>query len=600
MVYGSIQQTEGYDANVFKVYDAKRYGYAGEVMNKNGTATEPITNPYLKDVDNKPQIKLNADVDFGKDWHFFSTYMQSSFTSSFSPQLGNLASVRPTTVYSTDLHPSTVQSSQQFASSLSKKFTINDRFAVAAHIIYDNENDISKVYRTPSYKSVDSMDVRFISSVNNKNDLRNYLFNFSEQQVTAKTIGYYNSANEKFDAAIGCDVTHNKWSAPWGEASSRIRMGDLQNMVSDNTPITVPDAYASDGWIKAAGKPKGAILIGNGWTSVTYSAYGETKYTFSPLMTVLLSGRVDKDTYSDFLYSPRLTFMSQITDHNFVRFSIMQSNRMNTAEQMYFADLTDKDMPHEKLQSAEILYTNVHNAKLSADFAAYYNINEVLSWAGNLEMVTATGTSKTVGFEPTITYRDKKFQFGINHAIVKLLSWELADGVNGSGISASKFDRKVQYNGKDSVLVSGRGNKLDNYAQQITKVQASYALFKERLILHANTRILWGYDGNMDMVHALQSALDTVTSPIKSDFDALVKKLEEDKAYGIDMRLNVSITYKVLSGLQVTAYCQNLYSVGARRYYYNSNSITSYSSIGRISPYVEEPRVVGARVAYTF
>lgn len=595
-LYGSIQATEGADNKLFKVNDTKKYGYLGEVP---GTITP---NRYMAD-GSAPQLKLFADFDLSKGFKFYTRYNQVTNNSNFYEMYKPLSSVNPKATYNGTPIQSSLLKNQQYFAMLEKKIDFNKNFSLNANLIYDNENNVSYRFQAPAYtaKTSDSVDMRFVKSVIDLDNLRHANYSYSEEQITGRVVGYYHSNNEKFQAALGGDIVKNTWRAPWGQNDNMLRMGDQKNILSDSLSSGAigPDALATGGWIKA----KDGIYVGNGWSTTTVSVYGEAKYSFSPLLTIIGSNRVDKDTYSKWLFSPRIAFISELNSKHNIRLVFLQSNRMNTGSQMLLQHMAGVQSRPEKLKGTELIYTYIHNSKIIGDLSAFYSENEVLSWSSNLKSVLNTGKSNTGGLEASIGYTAKNIKISINHSYVKLFGWDMSSEVTASGISYADFRQPVTYTDANkktqTVYINGAGNNLSNYANNITKLIANYSCFKERLTLHADSRILWGYAGMKDGLKAYENAFDTVSAPIKTEITKLISDLRARDMYGIDIRVNLSVSYKITPQISVMVFANNIFSSDkTRRYFYDSGlvSATAPSKIG----YVAEPRFFGAKMSYKF
>ena len=56
---------------------------------------------------------------------------------------------------------------------------------------------------------------------------------------------------------------------------------------------------------------------------------------------LLLSGRADENTYSDWVFSPRLAWIWTLTEGHVLKLIAQRASRMNTASQMYANDRHD-------------------------------------------------------------------------------------------------------------------------------------------------------------------------------------------------------------------------------------------------------------------
>lgn len=376
--YGSRQQTAGYAPDAF-AYAVPAGGAAGVfkggyVGKDFGAGAAPV-NTYFADFMNNPQYKAMLQGTYGKGWNFFARYTNSGSTlGGTSSQVKYQEGFLPVTYTATtvqvddpadagtktipvvskinqagggpllanDFMNGSQAGNKHFTASVNKNFEINDKLDITGRLTYDNEGQVR--VKGPSTYSYD-----FNTLTNNNlnlqrasiNNLRQWNHRFSEREITADVLGNY-KFSDKVKAALGGTYTYNTWGAYWGDSDSKFRMGESNsaggvptNIISDTTSEAyVPGATASSTSTNTLAK-KDAIFVGNGWSTSTISIYGDVKMDIHPMLTVLLSGRYDKDTYSRDLFSPRIALISEVNPKNVVKLVAQQSLRMNTATQLY-------------------------------------------------------------------------------------------------------------------------------------------------------------------------------------------------------------------------------------------------------------------------
>jgi hypothetical protein len=69
----------------------------------------------------------------------------------------------------------------------------------------------------------------------------------------------------------------------------------------------------------------------DGWRTDIFSFLGEVNLEFSPKIGLLLSGRTDKNSYSNFLFSPRTALISDRDDAGVFKLIAQRSFRINAA-----------------------------------------------------------------------------------------------------------------------------------------------------------------------------------------------------------------------------------------------------------------------------
>ena len=112
----------------------------------------------------------------------------------------------------------------------------------------------------------------------------------------------------------------------------------------------------------------------------------------------------------------------------------------------------------------------------------------------------------------------------------------------------------------------------------------------DRVTLHADTRILWDFEGMKDGLEGLSKAVAGTSE--EAAVEHAIRRVKDADTYDFDFRLNTSLTYKLLKGLDIQVFTQNL--LGANR---NKRYSYDFSGINRASPhrvrFIEEERTFG-------
>lgn len=104
---------------------------------------------------------------------------------------------------------------------------------------------------------------------------------------------------------------------------------------------------------------------------IPISVMAELDYTFVPQFEVLLSGRLDKNTYTDSMFSPRVALISEIDDRNMIKAIYQKSLRMNTMMELYYQDIVGSDPEPEDLTTYQFIYNRLQNENLSFQLSTY-------------------------------------------------------------------------------------------------------------------------------------------------------------------------------------------------------------------------------------
>lgn len=550
--FASITQTKGYAAKQFLVNNNNNADYIGE-----GAFINDEVLDYYADYQDDPQIKLHLDMDFYEKWRLWIRYTQQGSTwrgnevkSDFAGQLLNQQSLRDRQLTAT----------VEFKDNLSEKLSLSTMISINS---FDAERRGEKV-RNPDPDHVE-----------------NFKANYSEYELFLKNIFNWQASND-VEVGLGFEISRTRYGPGWGDTDQQMRLGDDANVVNG------PDSEAIGGGLS----PGEAIYAGDGWYTNTYSLFGETNIILNESNKLLVSGRLDKNTYTDSLFSPRLALITEVEKNHLVKVIAQRSQRMNTAGQLYIENLNGVDSKEESLNSLELSYNGTLGGNKKFKVAYFYNDSEVLAWNNNIDTSVFVGDLQLYGLEAEFEYRSSKGMFGINYSFVKQTDWDLADNLTASGVSYSDYNQVLK---NTSATMLGFGNDLNNWPNQSIKFFGRINLTNS-LTLHADARLYWDYKGSQDGLDSLNQAVQG--EPEEAAVEQSIAIVKAKNVYDYDFRFNASLLYKISKKLEVQIYGQNL--LGA-----NDNKRYSYDSGNtRASPrrvrFVEEPQTFGFRLDYKF
>jgi hypothetical protein len=181
---------------------------------------------------------------------------------------------------------------------------------------------------------------------------------------------------------------------------------------------------------------------------------------------------------------------------------------------------------------------------------------------------------------------------GANYSYVKQLDWDLASDLLKSGISYSDYNQPLD--GSTGVL-RGTGNDLNNWPNQAFKFFGRVALF-DRLMLHADTRILWDFEGMKDGLKGLRRAVAGTSE--EAAVEQAIRRVEDVDIYDFDFRLNASLSYELRENLNIQIFSQNLLGANRnKRYSYDNGNDDAAPAKVR---YIEEERTFGISISFVF
>ena len=539
----------------------------GDVKFWQDSIKRPLQDLY-QDSDSIPQIKAHIQLDIGENTTLWARYNNSGTA---------VNGITKKAAYQTgwDSTGMIVQGpyvnfnqtkDQHFTIALDNKYEIDDVSNLHSVLSFDSENSS----RSQDYIQMHPIqwapsDSSIMFQLEDKYSLRNRYFAVAENELNLKSI-YQKIFSEKFSAAFGIEYSFNYWRHSWSKPDYYIRLGDHWNVLSDeNSPAYgFKDYFGTDS--------SDTYFVGGGWSTNTYSVFGEANWEPYENTTILLSGRIDKDDYSDWLISPRFAIIWKIREDDYLKLIAQRSLRMNTAEELLLLHLNGNSPKSEKMDNIELIFTKLIGTNLLYNFSTFISWMDILSWNDPLRSTILSGRLNLWGIEADVRYYETNFDITLNHAFYKQISWKLEPGIFESGISYSDYNK--EYYG--AVMV-GTGNDLNNIPQHTTKFAINIKLFKQSLALHADARMYWNFPGAQDGMDMMKAIIPY--SSDSTDIQGIINLIEKYDTYGPDFRVNASVNYTFWNTFSLTLYGMNLidlthnkrlrYDTGSKEEQYN-------------------------------
>ncbi len=580
--YGSITTTKGLE---------KTEGfYFGNTYSNGSTKSEQFKNylwdNYLRDYNDNPQIKLYLESEILSECKFWARYTSLGNSTNgiyyqASPLIGWDSTGYPKTGAPMNLKQSR---NEHLTFTLSNNHQFDTKYSISTQASWDTENNMRRQeYFQASLKS-DSPPDNITKQIMDINSLRNKYNYFAESELNIRSI-LKNEYSSTLTMALGLEFSYNKWGAPWFEDETNFRMGDNGNIISGKNSL----AYGYPGFF---GTDTNSIYaVGSGWSTNTISAFTEINWDMFTNTTLLLSARVDKDSYSKTLFSPRIVLMYDLDKKNILKLIAQRSLRMNTAEELFIQNQNNLVSDPEKLDNLEFIYTGILSERLLLKTSIYYSNLDVISWYDLNRTTLPTGNLKIFGFEIEAKYNNHFLDIGINHSYAKQLNWTLRDSLQQNGISYSDYSY-----GLSGSTLSGVGNDLNNWSNNTTKLFLNIKLLNGDLIAHIDGRVFWGFQGAKDGIKMIENAISGNKDSVY--FNTIINTINSNNLYSTDFRINASMTYSFNKNLLITAFFQNLFTKNNYRYSYEAgNKRQEY--ILRTSV-VNEPFTFGMRLSYSY
>lgn len=232
------------------------------------------------------------------------------------------------------------------------------------------------------------------------------------------------------------------------------------------------------------GTGPGIPPLSDSWQTNTVSLLGEHQWRLGDHWATFESVRVDKQTYTDWLISPRLAlaFMPSARDTlKLIGARALRRSGDGELRQEYVQ--THARGSTESLTSLELRYERQHDAHWHLGLGVFLEQNDAIGFDAVTNRSSPVGTFRLWGLEPELTFRQAKTRVTLSHGFTKLFQASLATPETIQGISAGPY---------------GYGMNLANWANNITKIMLVHDLNGDWAI-STSLRAYWGVPGARDL-----------------------------------------------------------------------------------------------------
>lgn len=561
-IYGAIGKSDGIkDPQLYYIDRAHGYGYGymSDTWGNKGIGS-PAPNFYA-DFDNRPEAKVQLDINFLKEFRFIARY--TSF--SFIKQAQQAKSLEGPAFSGYD--------GQQFTSSLRNDHHFNKEFQIETKI---------------GFQSQSIGDIQLYQGEQKPfHDITQRNGSYSENRINFQSLLNY-QPNKKLKLALG--IAYNYWyyGPEWGKSKD--------SFVMDFAPpikFAIIDAnsgfylqYNDNGIVTLIEAPIDAHQA-SGFFEFNYQAFDKT--------TILLSGRIDKHNLAKTAISPRLAIIQEINENNFVKFIAQQSVRLPNFRELYSIGYTNDEYPNpEKIRRLELIYTSLLLQNLSMSFSSFYQSLHQIAWTEN-EKSELIGNFNTAGFIVDLSYKKKKLSLRFNYSFTKQLNWypEFELHAYLSNIGVDSLDIPLQDAGN---------NRINNFPQHQIKLITSYQ-FNSSFSAHFNARFASEY-GQLDMLNMFRDIhYHYGDTPTQTEMNNIYNDVR-DKGYAKpSFTSNLSVSYHFdisKTNFTFTAYVMNLFSVNHIRYVFQYWEDGNNRQYPRQVGFINEPPSFGFRLNAKF
>ncbi|MGL1886440.1 MAG: TonB-dependent receptor plug domain-containing protein [Reichenbachiella sp.] len=591
--YGSVTSTQGIESEKsfsMKFTDLDNAGFIGSEYGE----VPPID--YMADNQDIPQFKVQLSV-ANKQWTFWNRFTNSGGSKSVSePKIG----------YQTGLdnngdavigNPENWRANKvmHYTSVLQNELELGDALKLNSRLSFDIQD--YQYYKRPPLTVDATASSSLLNAVMDKEHTIYRWVDFAESEINLRSIMEYSFKGNSY-AAIGLEMAFDEAHKGWGDNVSDLRMGDNRNIISDE------DSKAYTLGSKYDVSEEEAIFIGNGFSMFTTSLIGEVNWSIANPLSLLLSGRLDFNTETDPLFSPRLALVWSINERNVLKGIVQRALRMNTMEQLIQSKYDASDNIPEVMNSIEMIFITQPSKQVHLGVSGYYNQQEIIDWerlfGQNLYQTHVIGDLKVMGVEIELTTRLKKFEIGINHAFIHMLDWQMKEGVERTSISYGHYGyRSGQTN--EVFSLGNYGDNLNNWADNTSKLFVNWQWKQFRW--HTDMQIFWNYQGKKDGIemvknqaHIFEELNEESGNPFYTytEIQPALERIEEESAMNTNVFLATSISYVFNDRMTLSFYGRNL--LKGKRYNFD---LGHKSLVPRVQ-FIEEPTMFGVEFNLQF
>lgn len=549
---------------------------------------------YLGDALERPQIKSYLDLKFGKNFRVWTRYSQSGQTHYFTTQYeehdaeGNIIKS----------NNSRQLTSRQIAISPEYNTQLNQNIDMKVGLTFDNQEYIRYNYLYPDKPIDHYLNIKDYA-FSQERYVGNILFNYEDEDKLKITTGY--------------EFNKTDIHAPWGKSDDYLWIQEGVNIISDSNT----NVYYIDTTLDFTTSDK-VVEVGHGIETFNHSHILEATYNFNEIMQMIYSHRIDIPSLSSVMYSPRICIISNIDKDNILKLTAQRSLRMMPLRSQFLynknrsLDTTKEDNEHEALNSIELGYICVMNENIIMQFQGYFNDINAVGYTGyDLQFL---GNMQLFGIDAEARFQLANTDIIFNHSYLNLIKLEMNEELKTGALRNNISFSDYYYTTEKGIplLLEGAGNGLNNWANNSTRLIVTHKVFEDNLILHANARMFWDYDGSYDEMKVYENAYNnfdksSLTEEEKIEFEnqkSIFWKekelLEKQDVYNLDFRLNASVSYrwKINDNMNIlaTLYSDNM--LGSRvRYYVSTGSNDIYP--GRLK-FILEPRTIGFKLKINY
>jgi len=558
-IYSSFCKSDGIKEPEFYYVDRAHgwgYGFMSSTWGNKNIGT-PAPNFY-EDFLDKPQIRLQFNLNYNDKIRFWSRYTNFNFTKQQQQAEAKDGPFFPG------------KYGQQYIAAVEGEHSFGKKISLS----------VTSKYSSQSHRDI------YLYQGDSKpwDDITQRNCSFSENEISFESILKLDiSEMQKY--AIGVSYNYFYLGPEWGLKENTFILGF-------QSPIKFAVLDTTSGFYQHYAPFGFTTLVEERIDGTMFSSYVEANIEFINNNNIIVSARADKHNYADLALSPRLAFVSHLNKKNILKLIWQQSTRLPLFTDLYSEHVISKRSARpEVLKSVELVYNRIHSNNIYLNFSGYFHTIDQIAWISDLEHAGVVGSFDLIGFEAELSYNIKGLKAGINYSYIEQLEWKPIE--LGTAWLTNMGDDSVNV-----YLPESGTNRLNNMPKHAIKLFVN-AKLKQDLFIHFNARFNWDY-GQADMLEMFKEAHDEYgLSSTKTEMNNIYNELLEfgytKPSFTSNFLIKWQLPVKAIK-TDLSFYIMNIFSINHIRYviqFWEDGNLRQYP---RQCGFVKEPITFGFKL----
>jgi iron complex outermembrane receptor protein len=315
------------------------------------------------------------------------------------------------------------------------------------------------------------------------------------------------------------------------------------------------------------------VVTKRAWDTDTISFLGEDQWKIDEHWTAFLSFRTDKNTFSQWLLSPRGTLVYTPTPRDTFKVIAGQSVRRGSDEELWGQWERNGSIPNaETLRKYELSYERKLTDEWRVGGSGFYEDYDAIGWVPSLYHSESIGDFQIAGGEVRLSYGDKRTRVTASEGVAMLVHASVPASLPaaGQGITSAPY---------------GFGDNLANWAPSITKLAITHD-FTAKWSGSASIVYYSGFPGAQDYANYAATLAKAPSGVPLSDSGY-------STPYGPNLYVNLGLEYRVSDHFTIRLDGYNLAALV-------DPTLSKRNYILRQSEFSIEPASMAVSIRYSF